>query len=351
MKFIFFVPYIALICLLASPAAKADVLFAGGEESDFIFTGTRPQISTSSSYRDTQYSRLAIGPYDYAYMKTHPFTPTTTFWSHFSHKSDSSTSGVNWVVFADNSGTQRLFIEIDDGGTTTAVHIYKVNAAGTETLLATSTELITMNSIGDFDVFVDYSVTGRVSFYENGKLIVDYTGDITTDGQTQLAQLWFTKAATASYYDSYYTQVIVATTDTRNAHLITLEPDAVGNAMNWAGAFTDIDETGLDHSDNISSDVTGELAQFTVPVPLPTGSYSAIAFVQNAWIRRSATGPQNVRFLVRTGGADYTSADVTLDTAYGFHSQIWNLNPAISANWTTGAINAAGFNMGVKSTN
>lgn len=331
--------------------ARAGVLFAGGEESDFIFDGTTPDVVTTSGYFDTNFARLALGPADNVYMKTQPFTPTTTFWTHFRHHGEAGgDTGVDWIAFFDGNGTRRLYIEIDDGGYATKVHLYKIDAAATATLLATSTKEITVYRLRTFDVFIDYSATGTFSLYQDGQLIVEYSGDVTTDGQTTLAQIGFTKADTYSIYESLYSEVIVTTEETRNARLATIEPTGNGATMDWTGAATDIDETGLNHSDAISSATTGQIAQFTIPA-LPAGNFSVMAVVQNAWVRRAATGPQNVQFLVRTGATDYTSADVTLDTAYGFHSYIWDTNPGTASDWTTSELGAAGFNLGFKSTN
>lgn len=268
-----------LIAIVGPPGpVRADTLFAGGEDIDFIAPAAGIVTTTSTAYHYSKYARAAIGPSGTTDpMKTPFFTATSLFWLHFTHRNNiTSSAGYSFISLADSNGVERLRVVIDGGGDTSLIEIYKVDSTGTTTLLVTSTDLISTDTLEDFDLYVDYSATGEVAFYYNGRAIAQYSGDVTTDGETALAQAWFHKI---SSWVSYYSEIFVSTENTRNKHLVTLAPQANGNTMNWTGAVTGIDETSVDDSDLISSSASGEIAQFTIPA-LPSGSYSVESVVQ-----------------------------------------------------------------------
>jgi hypothetical protein len=345
--------FLFLVCcgvaLVATPAS-ATILFAGGEDLDFMSIGSPIGVNTSNCYNST-YARESVyttnnsGAY---YLVTPVFTSSSTVWAHFDFSSctgNGANQNIPWVVFNDSSGVTRIYLQFANGSAPAPVKIYKENAALTSTLLATSTSTIFFNSLGTIDIYINYGVSGTITVYQNGSQIVTYSGDTTTDGNTALAQLELGSAVTNN---TFYSQVIVSTTDSRTMHLATITPVANGNTMAWTGAVGNINTASYNDADTISSAASGQIGEFTASA-LPSGTFSIQAVVQSARAEATTGGPQNLKFDTRTGGTSYQSANQTLSTAFALYQYIWATNPNTSVAWTTSDLGAAGFNLGVES--
>ncbi|MBI2233442.1 MAG: hypothetical protein HYU57_00185 [Micavibrio aeruginosavorus] len=340
--------------LLGAHSASAAILWAGGEEMDFTIEGVGGIKGTSNTtYFDNTFSRQGVAPNTASeFLKTGVFANSSLFWVRFRHILDSGgacDANKDWIKFTDSAGVDRLILRPTTASATPLISINKRDAAGTVTLLGTSTGNIDMNPQHTYDVFINYAAAGEITIYMNGNQIGTYSGDVTTDGQTSLAQIKLGSCQTSS--TTFYSQVIVSTTDSRLMRLLTRAPVANGNTMAWTGAVSDINENILSELNLISSSTAGQLAQFTVPATLPVSSNWAVqAVVQSGRLLRSTTGPQNFRFSLRTGGVDYTSpSDIPLELGYENFSYVWNTNPNTSAAWTSSQVTAATFNLGVKS--
>jgi len=338
------------IALAAAPAS-ATILFAGGEDLDFTGNGSAISVSTSTGFnstysRESVYSTYQNGSY---YIVTPVFTSSSTFWVHFDYLGTSFYNNpLYWIALLDSSGIPRIYIETTHNmgnNVTSGVTINKANAAGTVTLLATSAGTVYITPESTVDLYVNYGASGTITLYQNGAPIVTYSGDVTTDGNTALAQLWL---GANTYNQTYYSQVIVSTLDSRAMHLATIPPAANGNTMAWTGTVGNINATSYNDSNVISSATSGQLAEFTASA-LPTGSYSIAAVVQSARASATVGGIQNLQFDTRTGGTSYQSANQTLSPGMSHYAYIWSTNPNTGVAWTTSDLGAAGFNLGVES--
>lgn len=337
-------------------SASATILWAGGEDNDFICTNTNCVADQTSNQYNSTYERE-----DYAitacscttdppptYASTPTFTAGSTLWIHANFWNQNGCDG--------STGDQVMRVLSPDGVgriilSTAASNIkWKIstrNAAGTITdLVAMAAATLPVQSLWKMDFYIKYSSTGEVTLYENGVLVADYSGNVVTDAATQLNQV---QIAGPGCGVSSWSEMIIATTDTRNMHLATLKPTANGNAMAWTGIVGSINPVTYNDANNISSGTANQIAEFTVP-SLPTGNFSVNAVVQSARATASATGPQNLEFDVRTGGTDYQTANqtLTLSFANGYYT-VWSTNPNTSAAWTTSDLGNAGFNLGVES--
>ncbi len=339
------------IALVAAPAS-ATFLFAGGEDLDFTPAGTTLGVNTTNCFNST-YAREAVYANNYAnayYIETPFFTSSTTFWVHYDMCATTQYVWYNNPIFvlADSNGVMRLcveYIQNDYAGST--IKLYKTNAAQTYTLLASSSSIVNPDPLITIDVYVNYGASGTFTFYANGSQILTYSGDLTTDGNSSLAQLWLGVGAYQANY-TYYSQVIVSTTDTRSMHLATMYPAANGNTMAWTGSVSSINATTYNDTNIISSATSGQLAEFTASA-LPSGSYTVAAVVQSARASAAAGGPQHLEFDTRTGGTSYQSANQALSTGMALYQYVWSTNPNTSVAWTTSDLGAAGFNLGVES--
>lgn len=335
------------------------LLFVGGEDSDFTHLGNC-SVDTTAAHRRSTYSRcglsvIASTNYDGWYGTLS--APTQAFWVTAQWYTHGATNvGVYYGSFFNLRKGANPKLRVGCVGNEKKYRLYKVANDGTETLLATSADAIPINTAGvisKIDMYVDYQASGRFKMYQDGTLLIDYSGDVTTNGDTGAVLDSFGWNAFGWNYTNsgeVFSEIIASTDDTRSLGLVTLAPTGAGNASGFdAGAYTDIDETSLS-ADSLMSGTANQLSQFAVTAgAILTGSLSIAAVVVKALAHKGATGPANLQLNVRTGGVDYQSGSVALGANFAPAQGIWVTNPNSGAPWTASDLNAAGFNIGVKS--
>lgn len=346
--------------LLPSPARATVLWAAAGEDIDVTTDTDTVTAVTTAGCLNAGYTRQAVGPTQQN-AGNHFIKPTvawtaaaTTFWTRFywSHSCASTltiwsgATDYDWVRWYDASGVLRLSLRLNDSE---QVLLYKHDATPTATLLATSSNSITSQSF--LDVYIDYQASGTFAVYNGGTLIHSYSGDVTTNSVTALKEVRFGQALhSAAGATARYNEMIVSTTDSRGMRVVSLPPQADGNAMQWTGAYSDIDETTLSDADFITTDADSQKAQVTIGA-LPAGTWSVPAIVQVARMNRGATGPQQIQWTARVSGTDYNSGSVGLNLALTTQGFIRATNPATSAAWTAAELGTAGLNFGLESKN
>jgi hypothetical protein len=187
--------------------------------------------------------------------------------------------------------------------------------------------------------------------YVGGVKVIDYSGDLTTNGVTQLAGIRYGHhtSNTSTIYTAW-SECAVCDSDTRSiSGIMTLVPTGAGNSSAWAGTYADVDEAAMG-TDSISSATANQLSQFTVTPTSAISSGAALSAVAvNFRAHRGSLGPQNIQANVRTGGTDYNSASLSgFGLAMKSMQNIWTTNPNTGGTWL-GSDLGAGFNVGVKS--
>lgn len=353
------------------------ILFAGGEDIDFTFIGGNFQATVGAQYGldstaghfRAGYARYGIGcsflPTGTAiYARTQSFA-SGNFWTSARNWSTFTGNGVatqNVIRWLDSSGIQRLRIQLTSSNYPTTINLQKINAAGTITTLLTSTATYGTNapSVPDkIDVFINYAVSGTFVVYYNGGLIASYSGDVTTDSQTSLSFVDFgsvgTNASGTNVNQTTWSEIIVATSDTRNFSLVTQAPSAFGNTHTWtSGTSSNISATlsSTGQSAPNFSTTAGQIQEFQVSQAIPSGSFSVISVVQSAQLTIGSAGPGNVNLMIRANGVDFDSnVSITPITAWSSFRRNWDVNPSTNVAWqsTDFVINSNTFNMGLKS--
>jgi hypothetical protein len=335
------------------------ILLAGGEDLEFSPLGTGSIDTATTAARNTTRSRCAlkIGPCA-ANSLTEGWlgqlsTPSSVFWTTMLGYSDYNGNGIGDAIAFFDGATRRLVIKpVSNLG---AWALYTRNAAGTYTLLYTSSATVVYGTLLRFDVYVNYAVAGQVIVYLNGVKIIDYSGDVTTNGATTLSAVMpgqISGQVTASSSGStWWSEIIAATVDTRSMRLVTLPPAGSGNTTAWTGGTTttNINEVTLSDATLISSGTAGQVNEFTVTSSGITGNPGIVGVVVNARAQKGGTGPTKADLMVRTASTDYVSADIPLAASFGLISNTWETNPNTAGPWSASDLTAAGFNVGVKS--
>lgn len=337
-------------------------LFVGGEDSDFNKLGACAVDTANAAARRTGKARcslkVASGALGDGWQAVFSGA-ASSFWltgrGYFTSIPNVATSSPSHMIaLLDAAGVRRLALVLPAGSYVSNYTKYwrlvKIDAAGAMTTLATAGNTLSTDTLQKVDIYVNYAVAGQVQVYLDGTKIIDYSGDVTTNSATALASAVFGQDhANGSSFADYWSEIIVSTTDTRSLSLVTLPPAAAGNAFNWTGATSDVNEVTLDEATLITSATAGQIAQTTVATTGLAGTTGIVALVVNARAQKGGTGPQNADLLVRTGGVDYASADIVLPASLGRISKTWDTNPATSSAWTASDLTAAGFNIGIKS--
>lgn len=348
----------AIALALAAPRAQADVLFAGGEDIDFTQSPTCVSCTfiVASGINRSSWSRGAlrstpINTLPNYYWLSKSFTPSSSVWFHSQIFQDSASTpfSSSWLFSLwSPDGTPSIVVR--GTGTAFQVRISKIDESSTLTDLVTCPATFPTSALQQLDAFVSYGVSGQVTLYNNGVQFCTYSGDVTTNGRTQVNQVALSAIGSQ---EAYWSEVIVATSDTRAANLLTLAPNANGNAQQWSGASpctAILNALSFNDASYVSTPTSNQIEQCKVTGTIPAGAYNVDAIVTSMRGLVGATGPQNLQYNLRTGGTDYFSSNITPSNVFGnLPDIVWPLNPATSSPWATTDISDAGFNIGIKS--
>lgn len=343
-----------LVCGIASPVA-ASILTVCAEDISCSLQGT-VNVDTTSGHFDSTYTRFGLQPSSSGgttfptsnRVETNAFSSASSdFWVGFEYyvTSSATTSNNNLVYFYDGA-TIRLALR--GTGTNQQIKLTKRdNAAATTDLTTATGNTCAGTTKCRMDIHVVYGTSGSVEVFNNGVSILSYTGDITTNSATTLNKAAF--AGTGSVPNVTFTQIVVATTDTRSTHLTTCAPLATGNTQSWTGSVGNVNPNTANDANFNYSTTSNQLSQWTTSC-----SISSTAAITDVWqagrLARGTLGPQTFRWLLRLSGADYDNgADQSLSTGFANYTYQWGaLSPATGTGWTNSEL-TSGFNLGVKS--
>ncbi len=234
----------------------SSILFAGQEDLSFSTLGQTFSVGASGPISiDTTAGRFRSGYARYAitigqngvpasnFVRA-SFANTTSFWTtarNWGQNPAGSVVNAQALRWCDSGGVVRLRIR-NTSNTPAGPHaIEKVNAAGTATQLGSNVSIFNVGqSVPDkIDIFINYNTSGQFTIYLNGTQIFSFSGDVTTDGQTTLGLFDLGETGcsnTVTICLSAWSEVIIATRDTRNMSLVTLPPGAPGNSSSWTSS-------------------------------------------------------------------------------------------------------------------
>jgi hypothetical protein len=353
---------LALLLSAPMPAAALTTYMSASEDIDATTAGTITIVSAGGSHRSTyvrtawQCSNCSSTADPPANLVTYPvFTSAqSTFWAHarISTSSSAATLGVNVpMLILSDGGTRRLYVRFT--ATNGQVKFSTRNAAGTFADLATSAAgAIDTAAIAGTPLSLDwkvvYGTSGSLELWHDGVQILTHSGDNTTNSATTLDQMETVGINTGN---SWFSEIIVSDTDTRDQAVMALQPVASGTTQTWTpNTVGNINELVLSDATVVASTVNNDLSGWTTPTTFPsssTGGWTVASVTQTARVLRSAAGPQQFAFYCRVGGTDVAGADVALTTGFVNYRKQWDAQCNTAAAWSTGDI-IAGFNLGLK---
>ena len=340
--------------LYCSTGASATLLFSGGEDIDFICNASGGcYVQTSGNVFRAAWARSAFqitgtnsDPPTNRFA-TPTFTASSTLWIH-----------AQFCCGFDNNASGQMFRIMDSAGNPTLVvrgmavagqlQVSSRTATGTFTNLVTCPSALNA-SLTQVDLYVNYGTAGEVALYNNSVKVCDFTGDVTNgDGATTLNQVEF--ASPTEYDSADWSEIIIATTDTRAMARFTANTVANGNTTGFSGSnicSSIWSATAFNDASYGYSGTANVLQECTVKNTIPPGAYNVLGLVMSARALVGSSGPLHFDFATRVSGTDYLSSDFAPTTTFSnFTNYIQAVNPATSNPWSISDFQAAGFNVG-----
>jgi hypothetical protein len=181
-----------------------------------------------------------------------------------------------------------------------------------------------------------------VNVYADGTLLLTYTGDIDTTGVSHFdcVLLGYTPSVSV-----YVCEFIVADEDTRTFSLVTLPPNASGDASAWTGGWTDIDDITTNNMDMVYANTNDADMQVNLG-GLPAGTYTVKAVKLAARVYRDAAAvPTGIALGIKHGGSFDYGDKQALTTSWSSYERLMNTNPVHSAAWDVADIAALQLNL------
>lgn len=337
------------------------IYFAGGEDIDFLFQGNIVINTGGATYRTT-FARCSMDnqgstAFDAIFNKIPFSVGANPFWAAARLGQTSPGGQINTEQFklADVSRITRIRLRLTNASNAPQTGaVEKVTAAGVATLLFNVSFVYDTVNPGtectQFAWHVKYAVAGFCELYYKGVLLGSFTGDVTTDGITDLA--YIVLGHNNNGPRNFWSEVMVTDFDNRACTLQTFAPVANGNTHNFdtgTPAAANVNEVTLNLATLDGSTTAAQIDEYTTGA-VAAGTFDVAAYGVSAFASKGTSGPSKIDLAVRTGAADFFSADQVLDVFYNDFQNWWTLNPNTAAAWLTSQIGStAGFNIGVKS--
>jgi len=268
------------------------------------------------------------------------FSTTDETWFHF------KMGKVQWWINSDepiceivDENGDRL---ISLSGRMSDAHGYKMNVRMDGNNINTARYIpILQNQMRTFDIrLLTTGFICRVELYIN-EIQIEVV-EFPISESVQPAYLWIGGGigATANINgENFYSEIIVADGDTRNARLDLLRPIAVGAYGNWIGPVSSLAD---DDPTTGMTTVSAAQSQSTI-LSAYTGATNISNVVQVTTTVRGLNSPTKLKHLLRMSGVDYLTADFNIPFSKEYQVTDWTQNPATSLPWQASDLVAAEF--------
>lgn len=316
--------------------------------------------ATTSTGIDTTYVREGVNIPPSGFARKN-FSALSEGWVHFRYFYPSTTNANDtlqvWKLFSTGYSVANPLFQLDYDGTASnnngtqfgfGVIEYWDSAAFIETNAETLTGIARGSAVNiDIHFKLDNTV-GYIVVYFDGVEQCRYDGDTIFTAATTVDRLEVCNVQSGSGV-CYVSEIIIADEDTRGMRLVSLAPTGNGANTAFNGAFGDVDETGTDDTDYITSAAANDIETYTAgDIAAGLAGYDVLALAVVARAKIGLTGPQNLQGALRISSTNYFSSNVSgINLAYNSVMAIWTQDPATVANWTQASVN--GLEFGLKS--
>lgn len=199
-----------------------------------------------------------------------------------------------------------------------------------------------------------HDTEGVVQVKVDGEMVIDFSGDTKPGTDTQINLLILGYAESNYYGYAYYDDFIVDDADwIGNTKIHAILPNAAGSSTQWDPSAGDnyacVDERPASDADYVSTNTVDEIDLYAASnLSGSIGSVKCVQLQARCAYEGSPT-PTHLQLGLRSGGANYFSADKTPPASFGQSVYaLWYTNPADSEAWEEADVNA--LEIGFKAT-
>lgn len=311
-----------------------NILAVGGSAGQMIPEGYQFTSTTNASYI-APYAKQGVGAYSAAITSEKArtvFSDVSVVGVSAYYYTSPSNVGTELICFCNGnpsvSGNKLLLLRFNSN------KLVLCTVSGTtETVVATGTTTISSYTLIRLDINVTISDTeGVFNVYLNrgSSPEVSFSGDTKTQSHSTVNNIKIGVSGSIAGQTAYWSAIIVADGDTRKLVYKEHTMTGAGGLAEMSGAYTTIDETGIDDTDFITANTSGQRNTFTksaIDAALTGSGYNMVA--QVVWMR-ATTDPTSMtkgRLLLYDGTNLSESSDNTLAIGYMPYQKVFSTPP------------------------
>lgn len=194
----------------------------------------------------------------------------------------------------------------------------------------------------DFRATMD-NASGVLAWYKDAVAEQTFSGDTILTAATTINKVHIRNGSTGASDKSIFSGLIIADEDTRDMIADNGKPTGAGTNSAWTGAYTAVDETGVDDTDFISTTAAANTSTFAF-TDIDATFASGYDVVGLCVVARAARGPSGVGFVkpaVYSGATLGTGTSKELDVTFDRAFHIFTQDPNTAAAWAYAGVNAA----------
>jgi hypothetical protein len=196
--------------------------------------------------------------------------------------------------------------------------------------------------------------SGRFVVKVDGITDIDFTGDTKYQSTDQVNQVGFGSSPSAQVgsFQGYIDNFVLDSSDYPGlSYVAKVAPTGAGASAQWtpsAGSNWDcVEEVPASDANYVSCTAVDQVDTYACgDLPAEADLVKAVQVCARSRKEGSPT-PQQINVAVRTGGANYFSADAPLSYSYWHYEKLWENNPGTSNPWSVSEVNA--IEIGIKS--
>lgn len=270
---------------------------------------------------------------------------------YFAVKYEPSADTTNTSIFALYAGAT-LLVQIRRLATTGYLAAYR---GTTQIKAATTKPVLVSGGIRLIEARVKiHDTEGVVQVKVDGEMVIDFSGDTKPGTDTQINMLKLGSSESSIYGYAYFDDFIVDDADwIGNTKIQAILPNGAGSSTQWDPSAGDnyacVDERPASDTDYVSTNTVGEIDLYAASnLSGSIGSVKCVQLQARCAYEGSPT-PTHLQLGLRSGGANYFSADKTPPASFGQSVYaLWDTNPADSEAWEEADVNA--LEIGFKAT-
>lgn len=201
----------------------------------------------------------------------------------------------------------------------------------------------------EWEVYV-HPTNGTSKVWLNGALVIDYTGNTRTSGNSNIQAVQLQRDASTQDWDDWYvydTNAGAITTHQGDCVVYGVLPNAAGTYAEWtpsAGAnYECVDETPPNgDTDYVSSGTVGQKDSY-VFTDLPVFSGAIKGLTVTTFARKDDAGSRAFAVLTKSGATEVDGATRNINATYQGWYETYETDPNTGAEWTRANFNAAEF--------